>query len=937
MPGLPLAFAFPLVLGALAGLPLLYILLRITPPRPRRIPFPPLRLVLDLRPREETARRTPWWLLLLRLAIAACLILAMAGPVLDPLPGTENGSGPLLVVVDDGWPAAPSWERRVAAVARRLEAAARTSRTVAAASDGAREIVASDAAKALDRLRALQPLPYVPDRRDLLAPIEAFLARHPDTSLLWVTDGTAGGHAQDFAARLATRGSALTILAGNEAVRGLAGAQNRAGGLSVRVLRAPGTGPRQGVVEAFDRKHRTLAEAAFDLAGSTATSATFDLPVELRNEVALLAIAGERSAGAVALLDSRARRRRVGVVSGETADVAQPLLAPRYYLARALAPFADVREPRPGTADPISELLAEKVEVMILADIGAVPEPAHSALVTFVAEGGLLVRFAGTRLAGAADDLVPVRLRRGGRVLGGAMSWDTPRKLAPFASQSPFLGLAVPADVTIDRQVLAEPDPGLPGKTWAELQDGTPLVTATRSGKGLSVLFHVTADTTWSNLPISGLFVDMLAKLVELSGAGAEEGGGDVRTDGRDTARALPPNRTLDGFGALGPPPASARPVPFNYDGPADAAHLPGFYGPPDTSLVVNTLAATETIEAADFSGLGSRITPLESSAPVDLQPWLVGAAFVLFLADALASLRLSGRLRFSPRRAVVGSAVIFACLGTSLLGVSLLGVSILATPVAAEAALSPRDLDSVLTTRLAYVASGDAAVDEASKRGLAGLSQVLARRTALVPGDPVGLDPATDELSFYPLVYWPIVASRAQPPRDAVAKAAAFMKQGGTIVFDTRDAMSSHPGGAPTPEALWLRQLLAGVDVPELEPVPADHVVTKTFYLIDGFVGRYTLGQTWIEALPPAPAGGGARPARSGDGVSPIVITGNDLAAGWASDAQGESYYSLVPGGRRQHELALRSGVNLVMYTLTGNYKADQVHVRDLLERLGH
>ncbi len=162
-------------------------------------------------------------------------------------------------------------------------------------------------------------------------------------------------------------------------------------------------------------------------------------------------------------------------------------------------------------------------------------------------------------------------------------------------------------------------------------------------------------------------------------------------------------------------------------------------------------------------------------------------------------------------------------------------------------------------------------------------------------------------------------------------------MKQGGTIVFDTRDAFAARPGGAPTPAARWLRQLLDGVDVPELEPVPPDHVVTKTFYLIDGFVGRYAIGETWIEALPPAPADGGARPARASDSVSPIIITANDLAAGWASDQDGESLYALTPGGRRQHELALRGGINLVMYTLTGNYKSDQVHVRDLLERLAH
>ena len=162
-------------------------------------------------------------------------------------------------------------------------------------------------------------------------------------------------------------------------------------------------------------------------------------------------------------------------------------------------------------------------------------------------------------------------------------------------------------------------------------------------------------------------------------------------------------------------------------------------------------------------------------------------------------------------------------------------------------------------------------------------------------------------------------------------------MKQGGTIIFDTRDALTARPGGPPTPEARWLRQLLDGVDVPQLEPVPADHVVTKTFYLLDGFLGRYADGQTWIEALPPANPADGARPARSGDGVSPIIITSNDLAAGWAGDRNGEASMRWCPGGERQHELALRGGVNLVMYTLTGNYKADQVHVRDLLERLAH
>jgi len=141
--------------------------------------------------------------------------------------------------------------------------------------------------------------------------------------------------------------------------------------------------------------------------------------------------------------------------------------------------------------------------------------------------------------------------RRGGRVLGGAMSWDTPKKLAPFDGKA-HSSFAVPDEVTVSRQVLAEPDPGLSAKTWAQLSDGTPLVTAARQGKGMIILFHLTADTTWSNLPLSGLFVDMLRKIIACRGKPRRK-----RTRKQPAARgpakaALAPNRTLDGFGYWG-------------------------------------------------------------------------------------------------------------------------------------------------------------------------------------------------------------------------------------------------------------------------------------------------------------------------------------------------------------------------------------------------
>jgi hypothetical protein len=242
--------------------------------------------------------------------------------------------------------------------------------------------------------------------------------------------------------------------------------------------------------------------------------------------------------------------------------------------------------------------------------------------------------------------------------------------------------------------------------------------------------------------------------------------------------------------------------------------------------------------------------------------------------------------------------------------------------------------------TRLAYVLTGNADVDSIVKAGMAGLTLFLAQRTALEAGDPVGIDPAHDELAFFPLIYWPVVPGAPKPPQDAINRIDAYMKQGGTVLFDTRDAIEAPPGesgASQTPGMQALRNILSSLDVPELEPVPREHVLTKTFYLLRDFPGRFDTGQTWVETLPREDDDDSAsHPARGGDGVSPIIITSNDLAGAWAIRPDGQPMLPLTPGEPRQREFAFRAGVNIVMYTLTGNYKADQVHAPALIERLG-
>jgi hypothetical protein len=469
----------------------------------------------------------------------------------------------------------------------------------------------------------------------------------------------------------------------------------------------------------------------------------------------------------------------------------------------------------------------------------------------------------------------------------------------------------------------------LPTKSWASLEDGTPLVTGERRGKGLLALFHVSADMRWSDLPMSGSFVEMLRWIVDISGYASSPGAGATSEANIETVAPL---RILDGFGAFGPPPSTAKPLAVDFRERASLDHPPGFYGPVDGPLAVNTLSPTERIVPLDTSALRARRASYTNSEPRDLRGILLSSSLALFLIDAVIVALLGGGIASLLRRRAAPAALLLALLLPILLSVP--------APTRADGATDDFAIKATTQTRLAYVLTGNADVDSIVKAGMSGLTLFLAQRTALEAGDPVGVDPAHDELAFFPLIYWPVVPGAPKPPQDAINRIDAYMKQGGTVLFDTRDAIEAPPGdtsASQTPGMLALRDILSSLDVPELEPVPREHVLTKTFYLLRDFPGRFDSGQTWVETLPrDEDEDAASHPARGGDGVSPIIITSNDLAGAWAIRPDGQPMLPLSPGEPRQREFAFRAGVNIVMYTLTGNYKADQVHAPALIERLG-
>ncbi|WP_367160393.1 DUF4159 domain-containing protein [Kozakia baliensis] len=898
----------PLALIGLLALPAIWWLIKATPPPPRQRSFPSLMLLRRLQPRHQDTARSPLWLLLLRLAAVALLVLGLAQPVwLSRTSAGAVGSDDLLLVLDDGWSAVPHWPERLRAARALGDRALQNGHRVvllrsAQGADGAipDAFSTSDGARFDSMIETLHPQPWPVDRRGLIAHLPAM-----NGHVAVLSDGVASANDPALRDALSKIGPVSDLRWPGCDVAALGASATPEGGLHARITALPCT-ERHFQVRARNEQGGTLGVYPIDLpSGRSQVEAAVPLPQILRNRTERLTLdlgdAPVPGPGAIRLLDEGDRRRPVGLLSVNGDDT--PLVGASFFLARALGPLAELHR---GSA---AQLVASPLSVMIATDGTLTNEGVRRRVADWVRHGGELIRFAGPALApngdappdtAISDPLLPVPLMGGVRQLGGPMSWGTPQKLASFPDDSPFAGLDTPSEVTVSRQVLAKPSQDLNDHVWARLTDGTPLVTAAPLGQGEVVLFHVTSASDWSNLPLSGLFPDMLQRLIQRS-AGLRTGA---------PPSVLAPEATLDADGLLGPPPSGARPLAsadFPHTLPS-AMHPPGLYGPRAQRRALNLGDALPALTPEPL--LGAELSPDGARPERLLAPILLAAALLLLLIDLLFSLRLRGLL---------GRLAMIALL------ILPLGAHAQTDEPAAAPPPPPGVPGAALETRLAYVITGHDDVDTASREGLLGLSHYASDRSSAQLGQPDGVRPGQDDLAFYPLLYWPITED-VQPDAKRTAALNAFIAHGGMILFDTQGAGSDldSEGARGAQEAL--RRATDGLSVPPLMKLDDHHVLAHSFYLLHDFPGRVQGQPVWV--------------ARSGDDsnddVSPVIIGAGDWARAWATDSQGNNPYAVIPGGDEQRIQAYRFGVNVVLYALTGNYKADQMRVPALLKRLG-
>ncbi len=957
IPGL--TFLEPWVLTILAVLPLLWRFLRVTPPAPKRILFPAIFLLRGLNSTENTPAAMPPWLIILRLIAVMMLILGLAHPIFDTNRTDQSKPPVLIMLFDNSWSSGRNWQQHMDAAHHALDQAERDQQKIIliTTADNTRDnptqqsttLLAVNDARA--RLDSLSPQPWQKDPQAL----EAILSSPrlsdiaaPPARILWLHSGISSNADPIITNRLEQLGNleiilptakdAAIIVPAKEPATGNNRPGNRPeknaqkdpqGSIIAHVIAAEPASTDRFTVAAIDGSGRRVAEVQTVIpAGQTRGKAVFTLPHPLAQRIVTLRIEGQNTAAGVLLLDDRWKRRIVALI-GQPERQQRPLIDEHYYLERALSFKHDV------IRQPLDQSITSPATTIILTDQFQPTTAQSETLIDWVQKGGLLIRFSGPRLSREKPSpLLPVRPRQGERTLGGALSWDQPIALSSFDPNGPFGSLTPPDDVLIRRQILAEPTAS-DSKIWARLADGTPLVTARRLGQGWTVLFHITAGANWSDLPLSGVFVDMLNQLTGLSGG----------SDLVDTNHPLPPWRSLDGWGQLTPPPATA--LPFDPatntinqpDLPIGPTHPPGYYGDQTMRQAVNLGPFVAPLAPARSFPEGIKIHehPIgesTASSSYDLKTTLLSLAFILLCLDTLITLYLRGFLTPFPwsgigqirpairiwrekRRLSRMLCILIVSIGGQAEAQS-------AKLVTGDVSSSQEAVASALSMRLAFIKTGVSDIDRLSHDGLKGLSTIINQRSTVRLSEPVGVSPDSDDLSFFPLIYWPVTDPFPDLSPQAIDALNRFMELGGTLVFDAMDGPGNTAFSNPRPAAL--RILADALKLPPLVPVPANHVLNRSFYLIDQAPGRWTEGNTWIQE------GTG----NTHDSISPVIIGSADWASAWALDKNGDPLYPLSPGGKRQREHAYRFGVNLVMYILTGNYKSDQVHIPAILERLG-
>ncbi|MED5423642.1 MAG: DUF4159 domain-containing protein [Pseudomonadota bacterium] len=918
-----LQFITPMALWAALALPILWFVFKTIPPHPRLIKLPTARFLKDIETEDSQKDDIPWWLKLLRIILMACVILAAAGPYLAPKQPVKIDGDAIAIIMDNSWAAAPQVEKQRTKAASLINLAEQKGKKIVLIETipehkNISPIKLLIPAEARNRVKHIQIYPWEADHAALLNNFkeqESILSKAK--TFYWLGHGYNDGDINALSKYLRNFGKVIYFDPDSKTrARVIKGALNKDGKDTYKYAQFDGfyyNDQRDYKLFLKDSFSNVLGFMNFDEIRNNTNEDLAPLWDALSNNddtaPSYIQIGPYKHAASTYFLPAEILKQKVGIVSGQdTVDrEISPLIQAIYYISKAVEGKA------PYSIDPVDKLLDWGAKLIIVPENYVLNQSDMDKLSKWVKQGGTLLRFPPNQQDGlnAEDILLPVELLKEERSIAGRIDWQEPLSLAKIPEDSPLAGIPFDKQLEIKRQVLAVPSARDNASIWAVASDGTPIISARDEGQGRIILIHTQAKPGWSNMPLTGFFVNVLHRIIDISSGARMQTSKSSDTESM-TQMGFTPYKKISAQGELIPADHTQielsiqdlRNKPLSYD------YWPGIYHSNNAEYIVNLGDKLGPLNLINARQLNADIQPYSYDRNINLRIYFIIAALVLFFIEWIVVALLSGAGQRINIIQIVRKANLFIPL--------FMAVSILSLPAAA----ADDDASRANSLNLAYVETSNPIVNAMAQKGLQYVANALTQRTALLNVRVVGVNIAKDDLAFYPLLYWPIENQTLDD--ESYARSNDYINTGGMLFIDIRNgrklAQSFYSRNQP------LHTLGEKLFIPLLSPLPQNHVLRKSYYLVsrDNIGGRHASGDIWLDL-------GGNTPKtdesteETSQHVASLIIGSNDWIGIW-SDENADIY---------KRENALRFAINLVMYALTGTYKQDQVHTKAILERL--
>ena len=609
-------------------------------------------------------------------------------------------------------------------------------------------------------------------------------------------------------------------------------------------------------------------------------------PTEIFNQINSIEIIGQNHAGAKYYFDDFSKKKTIAILSDNEFYKESPLLSPVYYLKKSLDSKHNIK------VGKIDNIIKQNFSTIIIPETAKIPNEYYEKLNDWLLQGGTLIRFSGKSLVQEKSKFLPSqdtysRIRN----IEGQLTINNKLFISEFEKDSIFSGLQIPQDIIIKKQLIFDTY-SKQVTLLAKFNDNTPFVSMKKFGEGKIILFHIGANNDWSNLPISSLFPDMINRVLLFS-----------KNYNSSNLKNLNLNKEIDGFGRLVSPKKivtldsfdKLKTIKPSFNIP------PGQYENNQISVALNLSTNISQYESEKI--YSSMLSNYSFKSTKDLSSTILKIILTMFILDILLTIMIKNNYNFFKIFARKHNLLVFILFFLTLI---------------------KTDNVTANETYLAYIKIKNSQINNISENGLETIRNLLITRTSINPKGVIGLDIKNDNIYSYPFIYWPLTKNLLSIEKPEITKIKNYLNNGGIFFFDII-GFSRKNLNLKEKKFKEIRTFLNEIGANELSIIPKGHTLTKSFYLLNKFPGKWDNRILFIEN----------NNLEYKDGVSSIILGFNDWAKAWAVDNNNLPLFPVVPGGERQRELSYRFGINIAMYALTGNYKSDQIHSKSILKRL--